>query len=290
MSTGFEMENKIRRQLGQRFQGGFDHQRVIDEINAGLDDFCSQTFALTKTVTFEVTKFKRDYDFPADFLDIRNIYYNNKALTYRSQQEMKDIFVRQGAMSRQGTPYIYYQPLHGQFALFPIPDTDRTTAAIASAISFTRTSFVMLAAGTSGFSDSGFFGVSDAGEVVAYFNLATNEFNGAVRGVEETSAETIASGVTLRERDLRMDYYALDLGLTPSTMSNSPQLSREYHNSIVDYAMWQLFNEVQDSAQLAQKYELNYLRVRQEAKGNIKIQQRSRNLRVRDVAFNSSYD
>ena len=289
------MANKVRRQLKHN-SSMFDQTRIVEELNAGLDDFCSQTFALTKVATYSISKFVRDYDFPADFLDIRNIYYNNKVLTFRSQHEMKDIFTRQGAMARIGTPYIYYQPLHGQFALFPIPDSDRTTASMVSAISEGRLSFVVDS--TSGYSDVGQFLVSDGSEVVAYFSLTSNSFGGIVRAQEETSAETVASEVSLVERDLRMDYYALDLGFTKDdsldlgTLSNEPQLSREYHNSIVDYAMWQLLNEVTDkgAAQLAQKYEFNYLRVRQEAKGNIKTQQRSRNLRVRDVAFGTSYD
>ena len=279
------MENKIRRQLRPENQGRFDHKRVIEEINAGLYDFTAETLALTKVKTYSVTKFKRDFDFPNDFLDVRNIYYDLKPLTWRSQQEMKDLFWRQGEMARTGTPIFAYQQLHSSFSIHPLPDTDRTSAGIASAISFARTSFTMLAAGTSGFNDIGFFAVSDAGEVVAYYTLATNEFGAAVRGQEETSAETIASGITLFERDLKMDYYALDLGLTPATMGNSPQISKEYHNCIVDYALWQLFDELPNGEQLAMKHERAYLRVRQEAKSNIKKQQRSRLLLVRDTEF-----
>ena len=287
--TGTEMENKIRRQLRQN-AGRFDHNRIIEEINAGLYDFCAETFALTKVITYSVEKFKRDYDFPDDFLDIRNIFYNLKPLRFRSQQEMKDLFARQGAMARIGTPGIYYQPLHGKFALFPIPDTERTTAIMVSSISEGRVSFVVDS--TSGFNSIGEFLVSDSGEVIAYFNLTSIEFGGIVRAQEETSGETVASAVSLRERDLKMDYYALDLGFIPDTMNNVPQLSKEYHNAIVDYAMWQLLNELPDnvSARLSQKYEANYLRVRREAKGNIKTQQRSRLPRVRDVAFGTSID
>ena len=282
--TGNEIQNKIRRQLRHE-QGRFDHLRVIEEINAGLYDFTAETLALTKVKTYSVTKFKRDFDFPNDFLDVRNIYYNLKPLVWRSQQEMKDLFLRQGEMAKKGTPTLAYQQIHGSFSIHPLPDSDRATGAIASAISFTRTSFTMLAAGTSGFSDIGFFAVSDAGEVVAYFTLATNEFGAAVRGHEETSAETIASGTTLFERDLRMDYYALDLGLTADTMDSSPQISKEYHNCIIDYALWQLFDELPNGEQLATKHERAYLRVRQEAKSNIKKQQRSRLLTVRDTEF-----
>ncbi len=282
--TGQVMETKIRAQLRHE-QGRFAHQRIIDEINNGLYDFTSETLALTKVKTYSVTKYKRDFDFPGDFLDIRNIYYNNKPLEWKSQQEMKDMFYRQGEMAKTGTPVYVYQQLHGKFAVHPLPDTDRTTGGITSAISAARTSFVMLAAGTSGFSDIGYFGVSDAGEVVAYFNLATNEFGGIVRAQEETSAETIASGTTLYERDLRMDYYALDLGFTPSTIGNTAQLSKEYHNAIVDYALWQLFDEIPNGEKMAITRQQNYLRVRHEAKNNIKRQQRSKLLTVRDVSF-----
>ncbi len=284
--TGNEMQNKIRRQLRHE-QGRFDLLRIIDELNAGLWDFCAETLALVKVKSYEVRTFKRDYDLPSDFLDIRNIYYNLKPMIFKSQQEMKDIFSRQGSMATKGTPTYYYQPVHGKIAVHPIPDTDRTTGTIASAISATRTSFRMLTGGTSGFNDIGFLLVSDVGEVIQYFTLTTNEFSGIVRAEQETSGETIASAVTLNDLNLRMDYYALDLGFTATTMGNSPQLSKEYHNAIVDYAMWQLLNEVSNTElqELSKQYEQKYMRVRHEARGNIKKQQRSKLLTVRDTSF-----
>ena len=285
--TGTQIENSIRRQLRHE-QGRFDHQRIIDEINAGLYDFCAETFALTKVVTYSAEQFKRDYDFPDDFMDIRNIFYNNKPLTYRSQQEMKDIFARQGEMGKTGTPGIYWQPLHGKFALHPIPDSNRLVATMALSATAATNVISVVSAATSGWNTIGYFLVSDVGEVIQYFNLTTNTFNMVTRAEEETSAETIATDVSLRERDIKMDYYALDLGFIPDTMGNSPQLSKEYHNAVIDYALWRLLPEIQGGEQLSQKYELNYLRVRREAKGKIKKQQRSRLLEVRDVAFGNA--
>jgi len=414
-----EMEKRIRRLLKPHIQGRFNSDQISDEINRGLDDFCANTFALTKTKTFSALQYKRDYDLPADFLDMKNVYYDNKKLYYKSEMEMNDYFgTNPNEMARTGTPIDFWFPLHGRFALHPLPDSDRIRTTAVFLISSGAATFVV--ASTSGFNDSGFFLVSDGSEVVHYFNKSTaslgselvtdsdnrdftaanewanvdfgvgyadssgtlgveadasgqyatlpvanapmtagshyilefdassltstltlrdftgaqtfgtisaagsdqklqfvlnsgltggfrlvaeandsavtldnfsltevkNEFKSIIRGEEETSAETVPSEATITEQNIQIVYYAMDKGVSAST--DSPQLTREYHAAIIDYVVAELLSEFKDEIRVAERHRSRYLRIREEAKGDVKRQQKTTLARVRDTAFGGS--
>lgn len=281
--TGAQLETKIRESLKPHHQTRFTAADIREEVNRGLNDFCAATFALVKTKTYSSEASKRDYDLPSDFLDMKNVFWDNKPLRYRSVMEMNSLFNGSSSeMSRTGTPYIYWFPIHGRMALHPLPDEAKTTANMVSAVSAGRTTLAVDS--TSGFNESGFFLVSDAGEVAHYFAKSSNEFRLVVRGEEETVSETIASAVTLNEHNIQMAYYARDLGVSIAT--DSPQIPEEYHMCITDYVVSELLGQFDNEGQKAQMHKNKYYLVREEAKGDVKRMQKTNLPRVRNTFFN----
>lgn len=224
----------VRKISGDPDRDWFDDTTGFDFLNRAQERFCNNVMPLDEIKDYTITAKENKFDLPTNcIIPHAVIWYQGvvRRLEYKPPDYWWDI--EESHPNATGTPELY-TVVRRQLWVGPnVPQTasDDTTASGEMSSAVTTLNLVA-ASGT--FRSKGYVKVES--EIIEYTGVATTTLTGAIRGVHGTSAATHASGTTVTEIDLLMQYRRSPTVIAAS--GTSPDIPEFYHPYLEKYVLY----------------------------------------------------
>lgn len=281
MATASAIIAQIRLRLGDTSGDFLTTDRGLTWLDEAHDQMVEILRPLKRTKSYTVAQYQEVFDLPADYIIFEVVTCTQSQrhqLEYRTPQEFEKLKMTGRQIGRPD----FYTVQDGKLYVWPMFGT-ASKAVIINASTTTSDTTITLAS-TSNLRDFGRFivGTQEEGE---YTTRGSTSISVVTRGLGGTVASSHASGVSLTQTDLELQYARRASALASTGTPDTPAWT---HPKLQNYVLY-VAELSRGNAPKADYYWSLWQKDLEDAQFNVKKVQNQQNLRVKDVDNWSRY-